>query len=122
MYSTTLSLYFALSAIAGEFEIRKGDAVLLRAVDRQPLPIKFIKLGTFEDANLEYFYNCRANENDVKAIDSKPDKANPDAMTSGNRVVVQTASVFNEAALNGGPMRCIFVVLIAFGIVLSGCF
>lgn len=83
--------------LGGEFEIRKRDAVVLQTVDRNPLPIKFIKFGSFEKANLEYFFDCRGNENEVEAIDSDSQGNIADTMETNNHMVMHTASMFNQA-------------------------
>lgn len=49
--------------------------MLLRAADR-PLPIKYIKLASFNGSILDYFYNCSNNEpmgnNEATSIEQRP--------------------------------------------------
>lgn len=76
----------------GRIEIRKEGNLLLKAVDRMPVPIQYIKFGIFNGSNLGYFYNC--GNQDEPETHQNMESTTP-ADTIDDKIVVHAASFYN---------------------------
>lgn len=89
-----------MSKTGGVLEVRKGETLILRTIDRKPLSIRYIKFGSFEKANLEYFYDCHGDDIDIDTSTNKMIKTNQgiaDAMIDRhNSMVVHTTAAFSR--------------------------
>lgn len=101
------------STADGMFVIKKQEKTLLQTIVRMPLPIKFIKFGTFEKSNVEYFYDCisdKGNYNNDSDAESLP------MDDYRKHIEVHSASIFNFATMST-PIWSIygFIIVLAFG-------
>lgn len=60
---------------------------------------------------MEYFYDCPNNDNGSEAVYSKNHGEIADSMTSKDRMVVHTASMFNRAHATFENRICVLIAL-----------
>lgn len=62
-----LSLFFCQRP-DGDISIYREGRIIVQAFDQNPLDVNYVSLGTLDPNAMDYYYNCRANDDDSDAL------------------------------------------------------